>query len=391
MMRTHRAGDLRAEHVGADGRRCADGSRTAATTAAWCSSTSATPPGSCRSSSIPSRPGCEAAHRVRSEWVLRVDGHRCGPGPRAPSTPTCRPARSRSVATRDRGVERSRAAAVPARRARRRRRGAAPAAPLPRPAARADAAQPARARRGQPRDARGDARAGLRRGRDADAHRVDAGRRARLRRAVAPAARLVLRAAAEPAAVQAAADGRRPRPLLPDRALPPRRRPARRSPVRVHAARRRDELRRSGRRARRRCRSRCSRRPRSARPGEAPADDPAHDLARSDGALRLRQARHALRHGAGRAHRGVRGDRVPRVRGRRGGQGDLRRRARATSVASKLDALTDRAKSLGAPGLVWMRVRDGGVLESPVVEVPLRGRAARHRRRARARSRAISC
>jgi aspartyl-tRNA synthetase len=35
---------------------------------------------------------------------------------------------------------------------------------------------------------------------------------------------------------------------------------------------------------------------------------------------------------------------------------------------SKLDALTDRAKSLGAPGLVWMRVRDGQLLESPVAK-----------------------
>jgi aspartyl-tRNA synthetase len=35
---------------------------------------------------------------------------------------------------------------------------------------------------------------------------------------------------------------------------------------------------------------------------------------------------------------------------------------------SRLDALTDRAKSLGAAGLVWMRVRDGGTLESPVAK-----------------------
>jgi aspartyl-tRNA synthetase len=42
------------------------------------------------------------------------------------------------------------------------------------------------------------------------------------------------------------------------------------------------------------------------------------------------------------------------------GQGDLAR--------SRLDALTDRAKALGAAGLVWMRVRDGGVLESPVAK-----------------------
>ena len=35
---------------------------------------------------------------------------------------------------------------------------------------------------------------------------------------------------------------------------------------------------------------------------------------------------------------------------------------------SKLDALTERAKALGAPGLVWIRVRDGLVLESPVAK-----------------------
>ncbi len=35
---------------------------------------------------------------------------------------------------------------------------------------------------------------------------------------------------------------------------------------------------------------------------------------------------------------------------------------------STLDGLVDRAKQLGAAGLVWMRVRDGGVLESPVAK-----------------------
>ena len=82
----------------------------------------------------------------------------------------------------------------------------------------------------------------------------------------------------------------------------------------------------------------------------------------------VRQARRAVRHGARRPRRGVRarpsssafagaeavkGIRVP-------GEGDLGR--------SRLDALTDRAKSLGAAGLVWMRVRDGGALESPVAK-----------------------
>ncbi|MFZ4515157.1 MAG: aspartate--tRNA ligase [Acidimicrobiia bacterium] len=42
------------------------------------------------------------------------------------------------------------------------------------------------------------------------------------------------------------------------------------------------------------------------------------------------------------------------------GQGDMPR--------SQLDALTDRAKRLGAAGLVWMRVRDGATLESPVAK-----------------------
>jgi aspartyl-tRNA synthetase len=35
---------------------------------------------------------------------------------------------------------------------------------------------------------------------------------------------------------------------------------------------------------------------------------------------------------------------------------------------NKLDALTDRAKALGAKGLVWMRVGDGGALDSPVAK-----------------------
>lgn len=35
---------------------------------------------------------------------------------------------------------------------------------------------------------------------------------------------------------------------------------------------------------------------------------------------------------------------------------------------STVDGLVDRAKSLGAQGLVWMRVRDGGVLEAPVAK-----------------------
>jgi aspartyl-tRNA synthetase len=42
------------------------------------------------------------------------------------------------------------------------------------------------------------------------------------------------------------------------------------------------------------------------------------------------------------------------------GQADLGR--------GRLDALVDRAKQLGAAGLVWVKVRDGGALESPTVK-----------------------
>ena len=42
------------------------------------------------------------------------------------------------------------------------------------------------------------------------------------------------------------------------------------------------------------------------------------------------------------------------------GRGDLSR--------SGVDALVDRAKELGAAGLVWMRVTAGSALESPVVK-----------------------
>jgi aspartyl-tRNA synthetase len=46
----------------------------------------------------------------------------------------------------------------------------------------------------------------------------------------------------------------------------------------------------------------------------------------------------------------------------------IRVEGQAEMSRSRLDALTERAKSLGAQGLVWMRVRDGSVLESPVAK-----------------------
>jgi aspartyl-tRNA synthetase len=46
----------------------------------------------------------------------------------------------------------------------------------------------------------------------------------------------------------------------------------------------------------------------------------------------------------------------------------IRVEGQAETSRSRLEALTERAKSLGAQGLVWMRVRDGSVLESPVAK-----------------------
>jgi hypothetical protein len=82
---------------------------------------------------------------------------------------------------------------------------------------------------------------------DPDPDRLVAGRRARLPGAEPHPPRPVLRAAAGAAAVQAASDGFRLRPLFPDRAVLPRRRPARRPAAgRILPARSRDELRHPG-------------------------------------------------------------------------------------------------------------------------------------------------
>ena len=293
MMRTDRAGDLRTTDIDRDVVVCGwvDGRRDHGGVVFLDVRDTA---GIVQVVVDPEQAGGTDVHRVRSEYVVRVEGtvrHR----PEGTVNDALPTGEVEVAATHARGAQRGRDAAVPDRRPHRRRRGAASAPPLPRPAPSAAAAQPARARAGERRAAPLARRAGLHRGRDADADRVDARGRARLRGAVAAVARRVLRAAAEPAAVQAAAHGRRHRPLLPDRPLPPRRGPARRPPVRVHAARRRDELRRRRRRDGRASARRCSTPPRRS-PASAPATVAAHDLARGPGALRLRQARRALRH-----------------------------------------------------------------------------------------------
>ena len=135
--------------------------------------------------------------------------------------------------------------------------------------------------------------AGLRRGRDADHDPVHPGGRPRLPGSGPAPAGILVRAAAEPAAVQAAAHGGRAGALLPDRPLLPRRGLPGRPAARVHPAGRRDELRRAGGR---------DRADRGADPGDLVADrrrgpdpDPAADLCRGDGPVRQRQARPAVR------------------------------------------------------------------------------------------------
>ena len=151
----------------------------------------------------------EVAHQLRSEFCLRLTGEVSMPARRGTRTPRCPPATSRCVASR-RGAQR-RPRRCPSRStsmwrwARRygssyryldlRRAGPAAAMRL-----RSEVNRAAR-------DVLHGAR--LRRGRDADADPLDAGGRARLPRAgPAPAGQLV-RPAAEPAAVQATAHGRR--------------------------------------------------------------------------------------------------------------------------------------------------------------------------------------
>ena len=185
------------------------------------------------------------SHELRSEWVISVRGRGRSPirGDRQP-----RHADGRGRGARDgaRGARAGGDARLPDRRGHGRRRGAAPAPPLPRPASRADAA---RARAAPPRhagDPRPPERGGVPRHRDADPDALHARGRARLRGPGAHAARRLLRAAAVAAALQAAADDRGLRALLPDRPLLPRRGAARRPPARVHPARHGDGVRRRG-------------------------------------------------------------------------------------------------------------------------------------------------
>ena len=222
--------------------------------------------------------------------------------------------------------------------------------------------------------------------RDAGADPLDARGRPRLPRPQPPPAGLLLRAAAVAAALQAAADGRRLRALLPDRPLLPRRGPARRPPARLHPARHRDVLRRRrrrdrGQRAAARPRLRAGRRARrsSCRSSGSPTTrrwtasaptGPTCASAWSWSTSPRRCARPSSRSSAARSTRGG------AVRGLNAGRRELPR--------SELDGLISRAQELGAKGLVWA-FREGDGWRSPtakfLTEEELRGaqRAARRR------------
>ena len=190
------------------------------------------------------------AHQLRSEYCLKVTGEVAArpEGNANPNLPT-----GEIEVDRRPSVEVLSAAAplpFPIDEPRRRRRGGAAQAPLPRPAPDRPERRAPPAQQGQPGRPRRARRARLRRDRDAHADPQHPRGRPRLPGAGAAPARQLVRPAAEPAAVQAAADGRRHGALLPDRPLLPRRGLPRRPAAGVHPARHRDELRRAGRRDR---------------------------------------------------------------------------------------------------------------------------------------------
>ena len=220
--RSHTCGALREADAGAQGAAVRAGATASATTAACCSSTCATITASRNAWSIRICPPSRRPRGCARRWVVRVDGAGAAPAGRhrnadmatgaielyvtdievlGPAAELPMP-----VATDQEYPEETRLKL-----------------PLPRPAPRAAAREHHAARAGDRLAALAHEGAGVLRVPDADPHRLLAGGRARLHRAVARASGQVLRAAAGAAAVQAADHGGGLRPLFPDRALLPRR------------------------------------------------------------------------------------------------------------------------------------------------------------------------
>ena len=114
----------------------------------------------------------DGAKELRNEYVVRVTGT-VRQRPDGTENADAADRSGRAGAVRGRDPQRVRAAAVPDRRAGRRRRDDPAAPPLPRPALRSHAGQPAPAGPGQQRAAHGHGGPGIHRDRDADADRVD--------------------------------------------------------------------------------------------------------------------------------------------------------------------------------------------------------------------------
>ena len=145
------------------------------------------------------------AHRLRSEFCIQVTGT-VGPAADRQREPrTCRPVRSRSTATGLEVLSESAALPFPIESGDPGRRGGAAAIPLPGPAPLRAGSGAAAAIRGQPGCPNRAGCPGLRRDRDAHPDQVDPGGRPRLPGAGPSAARLLVRAAAVAATVQAVA------------------------------------------------------------------------------------------------------------------------------------------------------------------------------------------